>query len=462
MDDQALRDRIAADMPRTVEDLERLVRIPSMGYPGYDPATVRASAEATRDVLIESGVDGARLLELEGGHPAVFGELAGPDGAPTVLLYAHHDVQPEGPLDEWETPPFEPVVRNGRMYGRGAADDKSGIVVHAAAIRALLADGAPPATVKILIEGEEECSTEHLPQLVENNAELLRADVAVIADGGNYRTGVPTLNTSIRGVTDVVVQVRVLPSAQHSGAYGGPIPDAITALSRIVASLHDDRGDVAIAGLRRVPWEGAQVPEDEFREESGVLEDIELIGSGTIADRLFTSPAVGVLGIDAPAIAGSSNQIVPVARARVSLRIAPGDDPVAARSALIDHLRDHAPWGVEVTFQGDGGFEAGHGYLVDTSSAASRAAIDALARAYGRDVLELGSGGSIPLVPMLTRTFPDIEVLIWGAMDDRSAIHSVNESVDLGEIERIALAEALFVRALGGAGVSRLSVRLAG
>jgi cysteinylglycine-S-conjugate dipeptidase len=454
MDDQALRDRIAADMPRTVEDLERLVRIPSMGYPGYDPANVRASAELTRDVLIGSGVDGARLLELEGGHPAVFGELAGPNGAPTVLLYAHHDVQPEGPLDEWDTPPFEPVVRDGRMYGRGAADDKSGIVVHAAAIRALLADGTPPATVKILIEGEEECSTEHLPQLVEGNADLLRADVAVIADGGNYRTGVPTLNTSIRGVTDVVVQVRVLPSAQHSGAYGGPIPDAITALARIVGSLHDDRGDVAIAGLRRVPWEGTQVPEDEFREESGVLDVVELIGSGTIADRLFTSPAVGVLGVDAPSIAGSSNQIVPVARARVSLRIAPGDDPVAARRALVDHLRDHAPWGVEVTFEGDIGFEAGHGYLVDTSTGTSRAAIDALARAYGRDVLELGSGGSIPLVPMLTRTFPGIEVLIWGAMDDRSYIHSVNESVDLGEVERITLAEALFLETLGGASQS--------
>jgi acetylornithine deacetylase/succinyl-diaminopimelate desuccinylase-like protein len=422
-----------------------------MGYPNYDPSNVRASAEATRDVLGEAGVDDVRLLELEGGHPAVFGELAGPEGTPTVLLYAHHDVQPEGPLDQWDTPPFEPVVRDGRMYGRGAADDKSGIVVHAAAIRALLADGPPPVSVKVVIEGEEECSTANLPQLVEGHADLLHADVAVIADGGNYRTGVPTLNTSIRGVTDVVVQVRVLPTAQHSGAYGGPIPDAITALARIVASLHDERGNVAIEGLRRDPWKGADVPEDEFREESGVLDGVQLIGSGTIADRLFTSPAVGVLGVDAPAIAGSSNQIVPVARARVSLRIAPGDDPVAARGILVNHLRDHAPWGVEVTFDTDGGFEAGHGYLVDTSSNTSRAAIDALARAYGRDVLQLGSGGSIPLVPTLTRTFPDIEVLIWGAMDDRSAIHSVNESVDLGEVERIAVAEAFFLRSLGGA-----------
>ncbi len=449
-DDERLRERIAADMPRTIAELERLVRIPSMGYPDYDPANVRASAEATREILSEAGVNNARLLELNGGHPAVFGEIPGPEGAPTVLLYAHHDVQPEGPADQWHTPPFEPVLKEGRMYGRGAADDKSGIVVHAAAIRALLADGDPPVTIKVVVEGEEECSTEHLPQLVQGDADLLRADVAVIADGGNYRTGVPTLNSSIRGVTDIVVQVRVLPSAQHSGAYGGPIPDAITALSRMIASLHDDKGDVAIEGLKRFAWEGTQIPEDEFRDESGVLDSVEMIGSGTLADRLLSSPAVAVLGVDAPAIAGSSNQIVPVARARVSLRLAPGDDPSAARRALVSHLRDHAPWGVEVTFEYGSGFDAGHGYLVDTSSPASRAAMDALAQAYGRDAIEVGSGGSIPLVPMLTETFPGIEVLIWGAMDERSFVHSVNESVDLSEIEHIALAEALFIRRLGG------------
>jgi acetylornithine deacetylase/succinyl-diaminopimelate desuccinylase-like protein len=449
--ERALRERIASDMPRAMAELEQLVRIPSMGYPDYDPANVRASAEATRGILKAAGVENARLLELDGGHPAVFGELPGPEGALTVLLYAHHDVQPEGPIDQWDTPPFEPVVKDGRMYGRGAADDKSGIVVHAAAIRALLADGDPRVTIKIVIEGEEECSTEHLPQLVQGHADLLRADVAVIADGGNYRTGVPTLNSSIRGVTDIVVQVRVLPRAQHSGSYGGPIPDAITALSRMIASLHDDKGDVAIESLKRFDWEGTQIPEDEFRDESGVLGSVEMIGSGTIADRLFASPAVAVLGVDAPAVAGSSNQIVPVARARVSLRLAPGDDPGAARQALVEHLRDHAPWGVEVTFEGSSGFEAGHGYMVDTSSPTSRAAMEALAQAYGRDAIEVGSGGSIPLVPMLTETFPGIEVLIWGAMDDRSFIHSVNESVDLSEVEHIALAEALLIRNLGEA-----------
>jgi acetylornithine deacetylase/succinyl-diaminopimelate desuccinylase-like protein len=457
-DDKELRERIAADMPRTVTELERLVRIPSMGYPNYDPAHVRASAEATRGILHEAGMENARLLELEGGHPAVFGEIPGPEGAPAVLLYAHHDVQPEGPVDQWETPPFEPVVREGRMYGRGAADDKSGIVVHAAAIRALLADGDPPSTIKVVVEGEEECSTEHLPALVQGHVDLLRADVAVIADGGNYRTGVPTMNTSIRGVTDIVVQVRVLPSAQHSGSYGGPIPDAITALARMIASLHDDEGDVAIEGLKRFAWEGTQIPEDEFRDESGVLDSVALIGSGTLADRLLSSPAVAVLGMDAPGIAGSSNQIVPVARARVSLRLAPGDDPGAAREALVEHLRGHAPWGVEVTFEGGSGFEAGHGYMVDTSTPASRAAMDALALSYGREAIEVGSGGSIPLVPMLTETFPGIEVLIWGAMDERSFIHSVNESVELSEIEHIALAEAFFIRNLGEGTVGGVSV----
>ncbi|HEY7668839.1 MAG TPA: M20/M25/M40 family metallo-hydrolase [Actinomycetota bacterium] len=444
-----LRERIASDMSITIAALERLVRIPSRGYPGYDPADVRASAETTRDVLIEAGVAGARLLELPGGHPAVFGEIAGPAGAPTILLYAHHDVQPEGPLEQWDTPPFEPVVRDGRMFGRGAADDKSGIAIHAAAVRALLAEGPMPCALKIVIEGEEECSTEHLPDLVRGNADLLRADVAVIADGGNHRTGVPAIDASLRGVTDCVVGVRVLDQAQHSGSYGGPIPDAITALARIIASLHDDDGNVRIEGLRRFRWPGMQLDEQEFRREAGVRPGVRSIGSGSLSDRVWAGPAVSVLGIDAPAIHGSSNQLVPVARARVSLRLAPGDDAAEGRRRLIAHLRAHAPWGVEVSIEDEaGGFEAGQGHLVDTDAAAFRAAREALAEAYGVEPLEVGSGGSIPLVPMLVDTFPGIAVLIVGAMDDRSNIHSVNESVDLGDLERSALAEALFIRTL--------------
>jgi acetylornithine deacetylase/succinyl-diaminopimelate desuccinylase-like protein len=451
METSDIKTRVTHGMPQTIDELSRLVKIPSRGYPGYDPADVRASAEATRDILIAAGVVDARLLELTGGHPAVFGQVDGPAGAPTVLLYAHHDVQPEGPLDGWNTPPFEPTLRDGRLFGRGAADDKSGVAIHAAALRALgVHEGStPPVTVKILVEGEEECSTEHLPELVQGNADLLRADVAVIGDSGNYREGVPTITTSIRGVTDCVVEVRVLEQAQHSGSFGGPVPDALSALARIIASLHDDRGNVAIDGLLRFDWTGMAVPEDELRDEAGTVPGVELIGDGPIASQLWTGPAVAVLGVDAPTIHGSSNQIVPFARARVSLRVAPGDDPVAANDKLVAHLKAHAPWGVQVTIEHGGGFEAGHGYIVDTDNPAYKAAHAALAEAYGRDGIDTGSGGSIPLVPLLAQTFPGISILMWGAMDERSNIHSTDESVSLSELETMALTEALFLQNMG-------------
>jgi acetylornithine deacetylase/succinyl-diaminopimelate desuccinylase-like protein len=368
-----------------------------------------------------------------------------------VLLYAHHDVQPEGPTDEWDTPPFEPVVRDGRLYGRGTADDKCGVAIHAAALRAF--DGRPPVNVKVLVEGEEECSTEHLPELIAGNADLLRADVAIVADSGNYRAGVPTITTSVRGVTDCVVEVRVLERAQHSGSYGGPIVDAYTALGRIIASLHDELGNVAIEGLRSWPWPGFDVPESDLRDEVGAVASLELIGEGSISDRIWGGPAVAVLGIDGPRIHGSSNQIVPVARARVSLRLAPDDDPVVASRRLREHLLRHAPWGVQATIvEGDGGFDAGRGYLVDTSHPAFAAAEAAMAEAYGRDVIQTGSGGSIPLVPLLADTFPGIAVLMWGASDERSNIHSTNESVDIGELERICLSEALLLGRLAADG----------
>ena len=452
MDTTTLRGRVDADLPQMIADLERLVRIPSIGYPGYDPANVRASAEATAGILRAAGVPEVRLIELTSGehpgHPAVYGEIPGPDGAPTLLLYAHHDVQPEGEAADWQSPPFGPEIREGRLYGRGAADDKAGIAIHAAALRALgVHEGATlPVTVKILVEGEEECSTEHLPELVGGQGDLLRADVAIVADGGNYRTGVPTIGTSVRGVTDCVVTVRVLPIAQHSGAYGGPIPDAITALSRVIATLHDEHGDVAIEGLHTFTWTGMQVPEDELREESRVLDSVQLLGTGTIADRLLSKPAVAVLGFDAPRIEGSSNQLVPEASARVSLRLAPGDDPERGRDALVAHLHAAAPWGVQVEVEAA---EAGMGYLVDTTTPAYAAAKEALAEAFGREVVEIGSGGSIPLVPLLAETFPGMSVLIVGAGDERSNYHSLDESVDLDDLASMALAEALLIGNLG-------------
>jgi len=446
MDTETLRARIHGDMARTIQELSSLVSIASVGYAGYDPGPVRASAERTQQILRAAGAADVRLIELEGGHPAVFGRIEGPEDAPTVLLYAHHDVQPAGDPGAWASPPFEPDVRDGRLYGRGAADDKSGIAIHAAAIRALLAGDTAPCTVKVLVEGEEECSTHHLPDLVRGHADLLRADVAIIADGGNHRTGVPTIGTSIRGSTSAEVRVDVLPIAQHSGGFGGPMPDAIAALARIISSLHDDEGEVRVAGLHAFRWEGSQVSEQEFREEVGVFPEVRLLGSGTIADRTLTKPSINVLAFEAPRVEEVANQVVPTARAVIGLRLAPGEDLPKASAALEAHLRAAAPWGVRVAVTVG---EPASGYMVDTSTPAYAAARTALAEAFGADeVLAMGSGGSVPIVPMLAETFPGIQVLITGAGDHLSNYHSIDESVDLTDLERMALAEALLLRNL--------------
>lgn len=445
MNVSTVRERVAADMPRITQELSRLVAIPSVGLPGYDPANVRASAEATRDILVAAGVADAHLLELDGGHPAVAGKIQGPDGAPTVLMYAHHDVQPEGPAADWASQPFEPVVREGRLFGRGSADNKSGIAVHAAALRALGSpQGSPlPVTVKILVEGEEECTTEHLPLLVGKYADHLRADIALIADGGLYHNGIPMLSSSMRGITDCIVSVSVLKQAVHSGSYGGPIPDALTSLCRMLATLHEGSGDVAIQGLDRSQWTGKPVDAEELRREAGVLPGVQMIGTGQLADHLLTGPAVSVLGLDAPSVAESSNQLVPTARARVSLRLAPGQDPAPAREALIAHLEAAAPWGVHVEIQAG---EAGSGYVVDRTAAAYVAAKRALAEAWGHDVVETGDGGSIPLVATMAQAFPGIAALIYGASDELSNTHSLDESVDMSQVELLAVAEVLMIQ----------------
>ena len=436
-----LRDAIARDQPRVVEELKTLVRIPSIAFPGYDDKPVRASAEATSDILEGAGFAGVRLIELPNvDHPAVFGQIAGPAGAPTVLLYAHHDVQPEGPLEQWTSPPFEPEVRDGRLYGRGTSDDKCGIVMHAAAMRAW--DGRPPVTVKVLVEGEEEASAEHLPFLIGEHKDILRADVIGVADGGNWRSGIPTLETSIRGVVDCIVTVRALDLAVHSGAYGGPAIDAISALARILGSLHDDDGQVAIEGLIHGPWEGLQLTEEEYREDTPLRPSVSLVGSGSIAERLWSKPAVAVLGLDAPRVVEASNQLVPVASAKVSLRIAPEEDAQLAMDLLTRHLAEQAPWGVEVDVAPG---TSGQGMRVKTDGPGFAAMNRAMRAAFGREVVHSGSGGSVPLVPELSAALPEAEILLYGASDERSQYHSIDESVDLGELERVTLAEALLL-----------------
>jgi acetylornithine deacetylase/succinyl-diaminopimelate desuccinylase-like protein len=446
VDTLALRQRLAAAMPGVRADLERLLRIPSVSAEGFDPENVRRSADATEEILRASGAQ-TRLLHVEGAHPAVLGTVPGPAGGPTVLLYAHHDVQPPGPEDLWSSGPFEPAEREGRLYGRGAADDKAGVLAHAAALRAW--EGRPPVAVTVLIEGEEETGSKNLPRFLTAYGDLLQADAVVLADSSNWRLGQPALTTSLRGLVDCVIEVRTLDHAVHSGEYGGPLPDALTVLARTLATLHDERGNVAVPGLVSGPSDPLDMTEEELRRYAGARPGVELLGDGHLTERLWTKPAVDVLGIDAPTVQESTNQLVPSARARVSLRLAPGDDPDRAMGALVEHLRAGVPWGAEAQITPGSG---GRPYRVRAEGPVYDAIRRAFADAWGRPPVDIGAGGSIPFVAAFAELFPDAALLLTGVEDPETNAHSENESLHLGEFERVCLAEALFLGYLAESG----------
>lgn len=440
-----LRPAVTALMPGARADLERLVRIPSMSADGYDAAMVRESARVTAEILRAAGAE-VRILEREGAHPAVVGRVAGPANAPTVLLYAHHDVQPPGPRDRWSTAPFEPVERDGRLFGRGSSDDKAGIVLHAAAVRAW--GGKPPVNVAFFIEGEEESGSDHLGDFLAAEHALLDADAVVIADSGNWRVGEPAITTTLRGNVLVTVEVRTADHAVHSGEYGGTVPDANMALARLLASLHDDRGTVAVRGLRSGDAGALDLTEQELRGWVGTRPSVQLIGSGTLTSRLWQQPSVSITGIDATSVAESSNTIWPVARARISMRIPPGQGAEAAQDALVEHLEAHAPWGAEVTVTRESRGEAFVAAAAGPGYEAMRAALSA---AWGRAAIDIGMGGSIPFLFDFARIFPKAALLVTGVGDPASNPHSEDESLDLGELERGCLAEAVFLGLMGAA-----------
>lgn len=436
---EALRAAVRAAMPAARADLERLIRIPSVAFPGFPPEPVRAAAEATREILAAAGSAEARLIEIPGGQPAVYAEIPAPPGAPTVLLYAHYDVQPAG---DWADA-FIPVERDGRLRGRGAADDKAGIIMHAVALRAH--GGRPPVGVKVIVEGEEETGMSRLEATLADYRDLLRADAIVVADSGNWKLGVPTLTTTLRGVVKAVVEVRALEKPVHSGLFGGPAPDALVALVKMLATLYDDAGNTVIPGLAREPWLGLDYPEAEFRQQAGILPGVGLAGTGTLAEQLWTSPAATIIGLDAPRVEGAGNALVPVARAAIALRVPPRQDPSAAFDLLARHLRAVAPWHVQVEVRCEG---VGAGFAVDSTAPGFAAARRALERAYGQPPVLMGSGGSIPLIPALAATFPGAAIIMWGVEDPDAGIHGPNEGVDLDELERMALAEAILLEEL--------------
>ncbi|HEV8536253.1 MAG TPA: dipeptidase [Candidatus Limnocylindria bacterium] len=433
----ALRDRVAELMPRIRADLETLVRIPSISHPGHDPSQLRRSAEATLKILSAAGC-AAKIVEIEG-VPAVLGHVAAPAGAPTVLLYAHHDVQPTGARDLWHSDPFEPVEKNGRLYGRGTSDDKCGVVMHAGAL--LAHDSRPPVGVRLFIEGEEEWGSPNLAKFLERHGDELRADAVILADSGNWRPGQPGLTTSLRGIVACDVEVRTLDHAVHSGEFGGPVPDALTVLAKTLATLHDERGNVAVEGIARGKADPLDLSEDELRKQVGMRRGVKLIGEGGITDRMWMKPAVSILGIDAPRLTESTNQLVPSAKARVSMRIPPGQDPSDAMKALAEHLRSHVPWGADVTVTERG---AGKPYKLHAEGRAYDAMRRAMSEAFGREPVFMGAGGTIPFVADFAKAFPQAGLLLTGAGDPFSNAHSEDESVDLADLERSTLAEALF------------------
>lgn len=440
MSESEVRAAVEREMPGVRADLERLVRIPGIAFEGFDHSHVERSAEAVAELLRGCGLDVD--IVRSGGQPAVIGRRAAPPGAPTVLLYAHHDVQPVGDRSLWESDPFEPVERDGRLYARGAADDKAGVMAHVAALRAY--GDALPVGVVLFIEGEEEYGSDSLEQLLVEHRDEITSDVIVIADSANWDIGVPALTTSLRGIVNCFVEVRTLDHAVHSGMFGGAVPDALTALVRLLATLQDDAGDVAVDGL--VGREGATVdyPEDRFRAEAGLADGVQLIGTGRITDRLWTKPALAILGVDAPSTGEAPNALVPAAKAKLSIRLAPGDDPKRAYAAVRAHLEQHAPWGAQVTVTVE---HDGDPCVIDTSGPMFDAARSAFRTAWdGTDPVDVGIGGSIPFIATFQEMFPKAAILVTGVEDPHARAHGPNESLHLGEFARVCLAEALLLR----------------
>ncbi|MDQ4054061.1 MAG: dipeptidase [Actinomycetota bacterium] len=441
-----IRAKVQSVLPGIRRDLEDLVRIESVSADPARAGEVQRCAEAVAELFRAEKFDEVDIVypRDDGLAPAVIAHKQGPEGAPTILLYAHHDVQPENDPAEWDSPPFVPTERGDRLYARGAADDKAGIAAHLGALRVFGDD--LPVTVKMFIEGEEEVGSPNLSELLAKHQERLRADVIVIADSGNWDIGEPALTTSLRGLVRVDVQVRTLTHAVHSGMWGGLVPDALMTLSRLIASLHDDDGNVAVPGLHSGPAADVEYPEARLRAESGVALGVDWVGEGPIVERLWTKPAITVTGIDAPKVDGASNTLTPAARAKITLRIAPGDTTANAVESLRKHVETHVPWGAEHTFTV---VDTGEAMQIDATGPAYEAARAAFQEAWdGVAPVDMGVGGSIPFIAEFMDAFPEASVLVTGVEDPDTRAHGANEGLHLAEFEKVVLAEALLIRNL--------------
>ncbi|GAA2935270.1 dipeptidase [Streptomyces enissocaesilis] len=445
MNANPIAETIASLMPRAKTELAELVAFQSVADTAQFPKSeCEAAAVWIAGSLRSEGFEDVALLDTPDGTQSVYGFLPGPAGAPTVLLYAHYDVQP--PLDEsaWVSPPFELTERDGRWYGRGAADCKGGLIMHLLALRALKANGGVPVSVKVVVEGSEEQGTGGLERYAEAHPELLAADTVVIGDTGNFRVGLPTVTATLRGMTMLRVRIDTLEGNLHSGQFGGAAPDALAALIQLLASLRAEDGSTTVDGLGAdSSWDGLEYPEEEFRKDARVLDGVGLIGHGTVADRIWARPAVTVIGIDCPPVVGATPSLQASARAQISLRVPPGQDAAEATKLLTAHLLAHTPWGARVSVEQVG---QGQPFQADVSSPAYASMAEAMRVAYpGEEMQTSGMGGSIPLCNTLSALYPKAEILLVGLSEPEAQIHAVNESVSPGELERMSVAEALFL-----------------
>jgi cysteinylglycine-S-conjugate dipeptidase len=440
-----LRDAVARLMGRAKDDLAELVAFKSVADPKqYPPEECEKAAQWVVDAFTEVGLEDVTASPTPDGSKAVHGTAPGPEGAPTVLLYCHYDVQPPLGEDAWKSPVWDLTERDGRWYGRGSADCKGNIVMHLTALRALKETrGGFPCTVKLICEGSEEQGTGGLEAFVPPNADLLRADTILVVDTGNFAVGVPTLTTTLRGMTSVDVTVRALASAMHSGMFGGPAPDPVVGLIQMLSTLHDADGDTTVDGIPTdQTWSGVEYAAEQFRSDAQVLDGVELMGDGNVADLLWARPSATVLGIDVPPVIGSSSAVQASAAARVSLRIPPGMNGQDAQDKLVEHLRSRVPWSMQCEIERVAVGDPFTGSLDGPGFEAMKASME---EAFGRPMTTEGQGGSIPLCNVLADTYPDAEIMLLGVEEPKCLIHAPNESVDPSEMEHIALAEALFL-----------------
>lgn len=444
-----VKEKIDAAFPVAIANLGDLVRIPGIAWDAFDAQQLELSAEAVAALFRETGIFELveiRRAEANGkvGAPAVVARREARNGRPQVLLYAHHDVQPPGDLSVWNTPEFQPTLIDGRIFGRGAADDKAGIVTHLTAIKTLVETLGNDfeVGVSIFIEGEEEAGSPTFRNFLEANRDVLAADVIIVADSANWTTTIPALTTTLRGLVSQVIEVQTLDHAVHSGMFGGAVPDAMTATLRLLASLHDEAGDVAVEGLHSSKAADLDFTEEQLRIDSGLLDGVSAIGTGSILDRIWTKPSITVIGIDAMSVAMSSNTLLPSVKAKISMRIAPGQEPKDALALLRAHLESHVPFGAKLSY---GEVELGKPFEANAAGWAKKLAEASLSAAFGNESVDIGIGGSIPFIADLLEVFPSAQILVTGVEDADSRAHSPNESVHVDTLRGAMVAESLFL-----------------